>query len=365
MIQGGYMFSKFIKMFSRNIKSKEDENREQCPNCGTTKYLNFSTQEYRNNFKNTLENFDICKYGRLLRCKKCFSYWFISGNNIVMEYISENHINVFNEWNKRNLFADNYILKKLMNIGATPPDIYGNLKEFVRIPCKCVTKDGQEIDFCIITFQKLPPNYYQLDEGNILFIDEVADVYESEYALSAQVRSKTSLAEEIRMCFSPTLVCAPDGKKFILNGVTNFFDGYGHKGKDITLPPDDIQLSEAECTYYDENINKRITWVIADLIDQNTYKVTYDNTDYRAIVICFNYWDYALYDLGEILIMDIVHDGVATSKSTFILDESELNNYKNFGLCYITQLVKEIQCNGIISRERNIHERFKSDLLGI
>ena len=359
------MFSKLIRMCSRNIKSKENEKRELCPNCGTTKYFNFSMQEYRNNFKNTLEHHDICKYGRLFRCSKCYGYWFISDNNTVMEYVSENHIDTLRKWNKRNLIADKYIFEKLMSIGDTPPDIYGNFKEFVRIPCKCVMNGGQEIDFCIVSFQKTPPNYHQLAEGNILFIDEVADVQESEYALSVKVRSKTSLAKEIRMCFSPTLVCAPDEKKFILNGITNFFDGYGYKGKDITLPEDDIQFSEKECIYYDKNTNRQITWVIADLIDRRTYKVTYDNVEYQAIVICFDYWDYALYDLGGVLILDVVHDGIATYKSTFILNDSETESFRYLGLYYITQLIKEIQKSGRICNERNIRERFKSDLLGI
>jgi hypothetical protein len=282
-----------------------------------------------------------------------------------MQSISENYIDLFKEWNKRNLFANNYIFNKLMDIGVTPPDIYGNLSEFVRIPCKCVTKRGQEIDYCIVSFQKSPPNYSQLGEGDVLFIDEVANIYESEYALSTQVRTKTSLAEEVGMGFSPTLVYAPDGMKFVLNGVTNFFDGYGHKGKDITLLENDIQFSENEIIYYDNSINKKIMWIIADLIDQSTYKVVYDNVEYQATVICFNYWDYAFYDLGELLIMDIVHDGIATYKSTFLLNESEIENFRQFGIYYIAQLVKEIQNNGRICKERNICEKFKSELLGI
>jgi hypothetical protein len=63
--------------------------------------------------------------------------------------------------------------------------------------------------------------------------------------------------------------------------------------------------------------------------------------------------------------MDIVHDGIATYKSTFLLNESEIENFRHFGIYYIAQLVKEIQNNGRICKKRNICEKFKSELLGI
>lgn len=339
--------------------------KKKCPNCGTTKYINFSLEEYRANFLSTLENFDVCKYGRLLRCKKCNAFWFISEKNIIMDYISEDHIQLFNEWNNRNLIASNSILNKLKSIGATPPDIYGNLNNFVRVPCQCITKSGHKMDFCVVSFQKSPPNHFQLSEGKLLFIDEVADVQESEYALSMKVRTQTSLAEELRYGFSPTPVHTRDGKTFILNGVTNFFDGYGYKGKDISLLEDNIQFNETESIYYDNSIEKQITWIIADLIDQDVHKVIYDNIEYQAVVVCYNYWDYALYKINDIIIIDIVHDGIATYKSTFILNETEVEDFRNFGLNYIAQLVKKIQNDGGICKGRNISNKFKSDLLGV
>lgn len=186
-----------------------------------------------------------------------------------MYNIPEEFIDMVVKWSERVLLPNDNLLSKLKEIGATPPDLYGNLKEYIRIPCKCVTKLNEEIDFCIVSFQRFPPDYHQRTSGKkIIFIDELVDVLESEYALNRQVRLATTKAQEVRMGFSPTFVTTPDDKLFILGGITDFFECDGYKGKDITLPKEDIYLSEKRSIFYKKGYYEKITWVIADWKDE-------------------------------------------------------------------------------------------------
>lgn len=199
------------------------------------------------------------KFGEHYSCIQCNTNWFLNENNVLMEIIPSSRMDLVEEWNGRELVPSKQIVAELKRIGATPPDVHGNMAEFVQVPCKCLTKDGRVIDFCVVTFQMKPPidDHYE----NVIFIDEVADVSESEYALSPKVRKASSDAREARMGFAPTLVQSKRGKRFVLNWTTNFFEMSGIKGKDIVLARG--TLSKSMPPVYNEDYS-RITWAVAD-----------------------------------------------------------------------------------------------------
>ena len=261
----------FNKNHEKNTTNEAKGREEKCPNCGKELYISFDWDTYLNEYVSSLQNYKKCKNGILFQCKRCETFWFLGNRQSQMESISKSYLNLVLEWDKRSLSPNDKILSKFSDIGATPPDIYGNGEEYIRIPCKCITKD-EEIDFCIVSFQKSPPDYFQRENGNrIIFIDELVDIEESKYALNKEVRLATSLAYEVSMCFSPTCVVEPNGKVYILNGITDFFEDYEVIGKDIALPKHEIALNRDKSIYYDKSYYKKITWVIADWKDEYSY----------------------------------------------------------------------------------------------
>ncbi len=122
---------------------------------------------------------------------------------------------------------------KAYRIGRTPIDIYGNLSEYIVIPCAITTMDGNYFAKSIIKITQLPPLFENPER--VAFVDEIKKIMPSSFALPLIVRKATALAEETHMCFSPTVVQSGNEKKFILNGIQNFFDYNGTKGEDIEL----------------------------------------------------------------------------------------------------------------------------------
>ena len=124
--------------------------------------------------------------------------------------------------------------------------------------------------------------------GRTLFMDDVAHITESDYALSAEIREHALQTPEWRNGYAPTFICGPDGKGYTLNGRVYFFDFDGHKGKELIPANDYIENNpKAAKVEYDERLIgfdgayesfvnppefrkyhlKTLTWVIADWTD--------------------------------------------------------------------------------------------------
>ena len=98
----------------------------------------------------------------------------------------------------RNLAPNVEIIRHLKKIGATPNSWFWSSPQF---PCKCILKDGEELDFCVVLALNAPPvdDYFQRPKQiggklferikRIVFMDDVMSVGESEYALSKRLRT--------------------------------------------------------------------------------------------------------------------------------------------------------------------------------
>ena len=64
---------------------------------------------------------------------------------------------------------------------------------------------------------------------------EIASITESPFALPLSVRKASSLAEEMSMGFSPTVIEMVDGRKFVLNGASSFMTIAGYRGRDAEV----------------------------------------------------------------------------------------------------------------------------------
>lgn len=242
-----------------------------CPNCKgleNTFMFNWKLASEGKNvecskFLKSLKRVEKLKYGWMYKCFNCHQKWFLDENKQNMTKIPEAKEDIFLKWKTKKYEVDSQLFKSLKEIMATPPDLYGNGKGYIRIPCKVITKNGEEVDFSYVQFQKRPPvePYYD----NIRFIDEIKTVVKSDYVLNADIRLASVNAMEIRMGFAPTLIRSLDEKYFIVNWCSDFFEYGLYKGKDMILAECDFSMEQLPPIV---NINsKKITYFIGDYYD--------------------------------------------------------------------------------------------------
>ena len=95
------------------------------------------------------------------------------------------------------------------------------------------------------------------------------------------------------------------------------------------------------------------------IYDSPFCNVVFDGKDYKAKVLCYNYWDFGLYDLEGVMILNIIFDGVATTETSIILNDSDLEKLGETGYDFILKLVREAQYQRNHFNERNLRDRFK------
>lgn len=238
-----------------------------CPSCLEENVVGFNWKLARkgkfpelNRYASGLKLDKELKFGEVYSCQVCETKWFLNDDKAFMEIMPTSQIEIVEEWNSRNLTPSRDIVSKLKKIGATPPDIFGNMSEFIDIPCRCTTKDGRNVEMCLVRFQKKPP----LDEiyKEVIFMDDVADIFESACALSPKVRVASSNADEVSMGFAPVFVQSRTGDEFILNWTQNFFEMSGYRGKDIVLGNEKKLGKHMPPIYHDDP--SKITLVVAD-----------------------------------------------------------------------------------------------------
>jgi hypothetical protein len=188
------------------------------------------------------------KFGEHYRCKVCGMSWFLDeeSRGANMCSIPDEYQPLLPEWNRRPLRPTPEVFEALRRIGGTPPEGHGRESRSVSVPCRITTKRGERLDFTRVVFQKTPPLRL---ETKLFFIDKIASVEPSEYAMSRELRLVTSKAEELRMCFSPTLVEAPNGRLYVINGWPDFFDLDGVRGADLRLSARALDLKRPPPVY--------------------------------------------------------------------------------------------------------------------
>lgn len=173
------------------------------------------------------------KFGSLYYCPTCGAKWYLDRSEQNMSCVPGDQLPVLMEWSRRKLVVPDEVVAVAREIGATPPDLYGNGAWYVRVPCEVVTKAGESIPMAMLSFQDTPQS--PMSDDGIRFADEIARIAPSEFAVPKEVRLATSQAPEIRMMFAPTHVKAPDGRSFILNWTVDLFSEAGVKGSELIL----------------------------------------------------------------------------------------------------------------------------------
>ena len=208
--------------------------------------------------------FQSLRYGTLYRCKICGEVWYLDGTEGMMSFVQQARVPLILKWSEQEIVLSETILAKLDAIGRTPPDIFGNGCQYSETPCGVQTILGESIDLAVVSFQQHAP-FESWRESRLG--SEIADVYESPYALPLDVRIATSQADELRMGFAPTTVEVPDGRQFTLNWRPNFWARSDCRASDVKLsrqPVDWANLPEGVPT------PTNIAYFVADTIDCNS-----------------------------------------------------------------------------------------------
>ncbi|HEY5040024.1 MAG TPA: hypothetical protein VIJ93_13230, partial [bacterium] len=138
---------------------------------------------------------------------------------------------------------------------------YSGEKDYAEVPCKVLTRQGEWIDKCLISFKATPP--LTTYENHVRFISDVSDIQPSDYALPVAVRTASSQSKEARMGRAPTYIETPEGRSLCLNWTVNFLDHKGLKGKDVALARENSKLRKGRMTIVNEPI-EMITFFMGD-----------------------------------------------------------------------------------------------------
>ncbi len=137
--------------------------------------------------------------GSLFKCKSCNHPWYLDENELFMHSVPMERLKLIEEWNAKPIILSAEHTHILKEIGATPPDVYGNGRQYAQTPCKVITKSDEVFSFAIISQQQHAPfeeyRKYRL-------ASEIQDIQASPFALALEVRLATTQAEEIRNGFA-------------------------------------------------------------------------------------------------------------------------------------------------------------------
>jgi hypothetical protein len=200
------------------------------------------------------------KRGFLYECPACGQPWYLDEKKEIISVLPEKQLGLVEEWSSAPLLLNPDLWKKAKDIGATPPHQYAQDKNYVEIPCKVITRKGETIDKCLLTFTTAPP--LSEDQANHRFLKDVADIQPSDFALPHAVRTTTSRSNELRG-MGPTYVRSPEGSLFCLNWTVNFLDHKGALGKDMLLTPETPNRRPAKTPLISEETDK-ITFFMGD-----------------------------------------------------------------------------------------------------
>ncbi len=203
----------------------------RCPKCEGKRTIGFAWDipEHRG-YVQALALLAPLKFGKLYACQTCRAQWYLDEKQSLANLVAPDQEQRVREWGSRRLRPSSELSEVLKTIGGVPTkEAHEALG--VSIPCKCVMKDGEIVDFGLVEFGRDPG----LRCKRVRFIDEIASIQASRYALPPDVRIASYNASEISMSFAPTLVVGPHDQKFVLNWATAFFDAEGVKGEELRL----------------------------------------------------------------------------------------------------------------------------------
>lgn len=190
-------------------------NRYQCIHCQSEDPINFVN--WNSARQPTDENFDTfralskvqdIKSGSIYQSRCCDSRWYLD-QGVFMYLLTPYREEVLKRWVSRDLRVPDRLRFILNGIGyAKFSELYNESRDY---PCAIKFKDGTENHFCIVNLTTLPPDFDPIGKSNLRFryMDEVADVFPSKYALPQFIRNVTmdGWKLEVRMgCYASTYV---------------------------------------------------------------------------------------------------------------------------------------------------------------
>lgn len=183
----------------------------------------------------------LLRRGSLYRCNICHEVWHLDGSGQTMTHVGSARLPLVLGWDRQPIELRKDLEARLEQIGPTPPDTYGNWSDRRVTPCRIITTAGEQVDPAMLCVQLDAPvqDYMHFRLGS-----EIADIRDSAFALPLDVRLASSRAGEMRMGFSPSLIEMPDGKRFVLNGVTSFMAETGYNAAEARV---------AAGSYFDED----------------------------------------------------------------------------------------------------------------
>ena len=125
------------------------------------------------------------------------------------------------------------MIRVLETIGASRKSVWAEGKPRLYFPCRGHTHDGRTLERCLVQFNQGPP--MPGPAGGTLMIRDLAAIEPSHEALPPAVRQVATMEWECGRGYAPTPVVTPDGERFVLNWVVNFFAAHGWLGRDLAL----------------------------------------------------------------------------------------------------------------------------------
>jgi len=198
--------------------------RNRCRSCE----VDGIDKSYIDHFKN-IEEIANTKTIREFKCNKCGSSWVLAERSRFLSKVVRNDL--FARW-KSQPWTPTVDQTTVLNEIIGAPD-YG--KKNVYFPCAIKMQDGSIAQRAILIattgdcFGKFP------FEHDIAILDGGHEISPSRYALPANVRAATMVAQERSMAYGPVNVKDAGGNRYTLSSQMHFFEKNGVLGPSVML----------------------------------------------------------------------------------------------------------------------------------
>lgn len=194
------------------------------------------------------------------QCDKCKTLWVLADNAQFINKVVRNEL--YAKWKSQSWIPTISQIENLNQIIGTP-DYY---ETNVYFPCKIWLPNGLRVKKAILIattgdcFGKFP-----IDQ-NVTILDNSHVISPSDYALPANVRAATMVAQEKSMGYAPVNVKDTSGNRYTLSSQMHFFEKDGVRGPDVILD---------DSPYHGKNIvhpDWAEMYLICDMFDCKTAK---------------------------------------------------------------------------------------------
>jgi len=207
-------------------------------------------------------------------CAVCKTRSFVEDRQKVIWTILDTALPLVDRWNQGTLRPTPEQWNSLQAIGSQPFVNYSTVEFRPRyfIPCRVTKHDGSVVDPARVVFQDHPPIDPWPEGQKFDFIDEVAKIEPSPYALSKELITAVENAPDItgHNTYLTYVEDRNDGHRFVLVGHPHFLKFENYRGSDLVLTN---VRSDAPATAIEERFAD-ITCFVADLLPEDDRLVT-------------------------------------------------------------------------------------------